>query len=383
MPAIAHSPLAAVTRTLSGRIFNFSAGPSALPEEVLAQVQQDVMNIDSSGIGILEHSHRGSVVDRVFSEAEQDIRAIAKVPSTHKVLFMTGGASASNYLLPMNFMPTGATADYLVTGHWANQTWLQAQKFSGKPTFGAAHLAVDTKDKAHSYIPAAAQLRFSAKPAYVHYCSNNTLEGTQWHRIPEAPAGVPLACDACSDIYSRPVDVSRFALLYAGAQKNLGAAGVTVSIIREDFAQSGSREIADLLQYRTYIPDYSRPNTPPVFAVYVTGLMAKWILKNGGLPAMQKHNEAKAKLIYDVLDASRFYTPHAEKSARSLMNMTFRLPSESLTDAFVKEALAAGMDNLRGHRNVGGIRVSMYNAMPLAGATALASFMREFERTHG
>jgi phosphoserine aminotransferase len=383
MTAAAHRPLAAVTHTPNGRIYNFSAGPSALPEDVLTQIQHDVWNIDESGIGILEHSHRGSVVDRVFSETERDIRAIAKVPSTHKIVFMTGGASASNYLLPMNFMTTGTTADYLVTGHWANQTWLQAQKLSGKPGFGTAHLAVDTKDTNHSTTPSASQLKFSAKPVYAHYCSNNTLEGTQWHRIPEVPANVPLVCDACSDIYSRPVDVSRFALLYAGAQKNLGAAGATVAIIREDFAQSGSRDIADLLQYRTYIPDFSRPNTPPVFAVYVVGLMAKWILRNGGLAAMQKRNEDKARLVYDVLDASRFYKPHAEKSARSFMNMTFRLPSEALTDTFVKEALVAGMDNLRGHRNVGGIRVSMYNAMPLAGAQALADFMRDFERRHG
>ncbi len=383
MTATALKPLSAVTQTASGRVFNFSAGPSCLPEEVLTQIQQDVWNIGGTGMGILEHSHRGALVDRVFAEAERDIRAIANVPSTYKILFMTGGASAANYLLPMNFMTPGTTADYLVTGHWANQTWLQAQKLSGKPTFGSAHLAVDTKDKGHSYIPSASQLRFSPKPAYLHYCSNNTLEGTQWHRVPEAPAGVPIACDVCSDIYSRPIDVTKFALLYAGAQKNLGAAGTTVVIGRDDFLQSGSRDIADLLQFRTYIPDYSRPNTPPVFAIYVVGLMAKWILKNGGLGAMARANEAKAKLVYDAIDATPFYSPHAEKSARSLMNITFRLPSETLTDRFASEGAAAGLENLRGHRNVGGIRVSMYNAMPLAGAKALASFIQEFARKNG
>jgi len=383
MTATALKPLSAVTHTASGRVFNFCAGPSCLPEEVLTQIQHDVWNIAGTGMGILEHSHRGPLVDRVFAEAERDVRAIANIPANYKILFMTGGASAANYLLPMNFMTPGVTADYLITGHWANQTWLQAQKLSGKPAFGTAHLVADTKDKAHSYIPAAAQFRFSPKPAYIHYCSNNTLEGTQWHRVPEAPAGIPLACDVCSDIYSRPIDVTKFALLYAGAQKNLGAAGATVVIAREDFLQSGSRDIADLLQFRTYIPDYSRPNTPPVFAVYVVGLMAKWILKSGGLAAMGRHNEAKAKLIYDAIDATPFYTPHAQKSARSLMNITFRLPSEALTDRFVTEGAAAGLENLRGHRNVGGIRVSMYNAMPLAGATALADFMREFARKNG
>lgn len=389
-PAAAAKPSvtpSAVTPLASGRVFNFSAGPSVLPLEVLQQIQTDIVNIGGTGIGILEHSHRGKLIDRVFGECEADIRAIAGVPANYKILFMTGGASGQNHLLPMNFMMPGTTADYLVTGHWASQTWLQAKKLAGKPTFGNAHLACDTAASKHSTIPADGELKYSAKPAYVHYCSNNTLEGTQWHRTPAVPSGVPLVCDICSDIYSRPIDLTKFALVYAGAQKNLGPAGVTLVIAREDFIQSGNKDIADLCQYRTYVPDLSRPNTPPVFPIYVMGLMAKWILRHGGpvkcLENIAASNAAKAKLVYDVLDGSRFYVPHARREDRSTMNATFRLPSEQLTDVFVAEAAAQGLDGVRGHRNVGGIRASFYNAMPTEGCKALADFMREFERRHG
>ncbi len=368
----------------SGRIFNFSAGPGTLPEDVLKQVQQDVLNIGGTGIGILEHSHRGKLVDKVFSECESDIRSLANIPANYKILFLTGGASAQNHMIPMNWMTPGKTGDYLNTGNWADATWKQGQKLSGKPGFGTAHLAVSTEDKKHSYIPTDAQIKYSASPAYVHYCSNNTLEGTEWFHIPKVPAGVPLICDTSSHMYSRPFDMTKYAMVYAGAQKNLGPAGATLSIIREDFAETGSKDIPDLLQYRKFIPDFSRPNTPPVFAVYVMGLCAKWIIKSGGLAAMQKHNEAKAKFIYDAIDAnSGFYKGHAEKQFRSLMNITFRLPSDELTDKFVKEAAAQGMDGLKGHRNVGGIRASVYNAFPVAGCKALGEFMKEFARKNG
>jgi phosphoserine aminotransferase len=368
----------------SGRIFNFSAGPGTLPEEVLKQVQQDVWNIGGSGIGILEHSHRGRLVDKVFAECEADLRSLANIPANYKILYLTGGASAQNHMIPMNFLPSGKTGDYIVTGHWSEQPYKQAVKLAGKPGYGSAHLAYTTADKNHSYIPSDEQLKFSASPAFVHYCSNNTLYGTEWFRLPKTPAGVPVICDTSSHMYSRPIDITKFAMVYAGAQKNLGPAGATLCIIREDFAETGSKDIPDLLQYRKFIPELSRPNTPPVFAVYVMGLVAKWIIKNGGLAAMQKHNEAKAKLIYDALDANLgFYQPHAEKSARSLMNITFRLPSEELSDTFVKEAAAAGLDGLKGHRNVGGIRASVYNAMPKAGCEALGSFIREFAKKNG
>jgi len=368
----------------SGRVFNFSAGPGVLPEDVLKQVQTDVWNIQGTGIGILEHSHRGKLVDKVFAECEADIRALANIPANYKILYLTGGASAQNHMIPMNWMTPGKTGDYLITGHWSEQTYKQAQKLTGKPGYGAANLAVTTADKKHSYIPGDDQIKYSASPAYIHYCSNNTLYGTEWFRIPKTPAGVPLICDASSHMYSRPIDISRYAMVYAGAQKNLGPAGVTLCIIREDFAEAGSKDIPDLLQYRKFIPELSRPNTPPVFAVYVMGLCAKWIIKSGGLAAMQKHNESKAKFIYDAIDAApSFYQGHAQKDARSLMNITFRLPSDEMTDKFVKEAAAQGMDGLKGHRNVGGIRASCYNAFPVAGCKALGEFMREFARKNG
>lgn len=377
------APASAAKQSPSGRIFNFSAGPGVLPEDVLKQAQQDIWNIAGTGIGILEHSHRGKTVDRVFAECEADIRALANIPANYKILFLTGGASAQNHMIPMNFMGPGRTADYIVTGNWSEQTWKQAQKLSGKPGYGTGHLAGTSADKNHSYILSDDQLKYSENPAYVHYCSNNTLYGTEWFRIPKTPAGVPLICDTSSHMYSRPLDITKYAMVYAGAQKNMGPAGVTLCIIREDFAETGSKDIPDLLQYRKFIPELSRPNTPPVFAVYIMGQVAKWIIKSGGLAAMQKHNEAKAKLIYDVLDSTKFYQPHARPDSRSLMNITFRLPSDELTDKFIKEAAAQGMDGLKGHRSVGGIRASAYNAMPKEGCKALADFMREFERKNG
>ncbi|MFN0133969.1 MAG: 3-phosphoserine/phosphohydroxythreonine transaminase [Phycisphaerales bacterium] len=383
-PSAPAKPAAASLAGMSpGRIYNFSAGPGCLPEEVLKQIQQDVWNVGGSGVGILEHSHRGKVVDKIFEECEADIRKLANIPSNYKVLFLTGGASAQNHMIPMNWMKPGTTADYLVTGNWSQKTFDQAVKFSGKQGFGTAHLAVTSQDKNHSYIPADSQIKYSPKPAYIHYCSNNTLYGTEWFRVPATPVGVPLICDASSHFYSRPLDFTKFAMVYAGAQKNMGPAGVTLCIVRDDLIEAGSKDIADLLQYRSYVPELSRPNTPPVFAVYVMGLIAKWIARQGGLATMQKHNEAKAKFIYDVLDATKFYDPHARPDSRSLMNITFRLPSDVLTDKFVKEALAQGLDGLKGHRNVGGIRASVYNAFPKEGCKALADFMREFEKKNG
>lgn len=367
------------------RIFNFSAGPGALPEEVLRQVQEDVWNIAGSGIGILEHSHRGKVVDRVFEECEADCRKVGGIPDNFRVLFLTGGASAQNHMIPMNFLPAGKEADYIITGNWSQKTYDQAAKMAAFPgaQYGKANIAATSKDQNHSYIPADDQVNYSGRPAYVHYCSNNTLYGTQWQRIPRPPEGVPLFCDMSSDMYSRPVDFSKFALIYAGAQKNVGPAGVTLCIIRDDLMESASKTLPDLLQYRTFAPDQSRPNTPPVFAVYVMGQVFKWILRQGGLEPMQQRNREKAALIYDVLDSTGFYKPHARQDSRSLMNITFRLPNEELEKQFIKQAEAEGMDGMKGHRSVGGIRASIYNAFPRAGCEALAAFMREFERKNG
>lgn len=370
---------------MADRIFNFSAGPGVLPEEVLRQVQQDVLNCRGSGVGILEHSHRGKVVDQIFEECEADCRKVGGVPPEFRILFLTGGASAQNHMVPMNFLPPGRTGDYIITGYWAQKSYDQAEKmskFTGSP-YGRAHVAGTTRDQNHSVIPADAELRYSDRPAYVHYCSNNTIAGTQWRRVPRVPDGSPLICDMSSDMYSKPVDWSKFAMVYAGAQKNLGPAGTTLVIIRDDMVERGSKELPDLLQYRTYVPELSRPNTPPVFAIYVMGLVFKWQLAQGGLAAIEKKNAAKAAHIYQVLDTSKFYRGHARPEARSLMNITFRLPTEALEEKFVKDAKAAGFDSLKGHRSVGGIRASTYNAFPEAGCIAFAQFMRDFEKKNG
>lgn len=372
-------------KAVSERIFNFSAGPGCLAEEVLRQSQQDVWNIDGSGIGILEHSHRGKVFDRVLAEAEADIRAVGNVPSNFKVLFLTGGASTQNFMIPANLLPKGGTADYINTGYWAEKS-IEEAKF-----YGTAHLAGSSKDKDHSYIPSQAELKFSASPAYVHYTSNNTIYGTEYHYVPQAPAGVPLVCDASSDIYSGPIDVSKFGLIYAGAQKNMGAAGTTVLWVRDDVIERCNKDLPSMLRYGVHAKDGSRHNTPPVFPIYVVGLVMKWIKQfeyagapgKKGVDAMAVYNRDKAKLVYDVLDASKFYKGHARGDSRSLMNLTFRTPSEALDEKFVKEAKAQGMDGLKGHRATGGMRASMYNAFPMEGAKALAAFMKEFERTNG
>ncbi len=368
------------------RAFNFSAGPGCLPDEVLKQVQQDVWNVAGSGVGILEHSHRGKVVDKIFEECEADCRKVGNIPAAYKILFLTGGASAQNHMIPMNFMRAGRTGDYIVTGAWSIKTWEQAEKMQKWPggVYGQAHLACTTKDANFSYAPNDSQIKYSAKPAYIHYCSNETIHGVEFHTDPKFPTGVPVICDASSHIYSRPWDFNRCAMWYAGAQKNLGPAGATLAIIHNDFMESASKDVPELLQYRAYAPELSRPNTPPVFAVYVMGLVFKWIIKSGGLAAMQKHNEAKAKLIYDAIDSSGgFYKGHARADSRSLMNLTWRMSSEALEDKFIKDAKAAGMDSLKGHRSVGGIRASIYNAFPKAGCEAMAQFMKEFAKKNG
>ncbi len=368
------------------RVFNFNAGPSVLPEEVLKQIQQDVWNYRGSGIGILEHSHRGKVYEQTLTEAEAAVRAVGNVPADYKILFMTGGATSQSYIVPLNLLPKGGTADYLVTGYWAERSVDDAVQLNQ----GTVHEAFNSKDQKHSYVPADGPIRYSASPAYVHMTSNNTIYGTQYRvsatdpgtREPAVPAGVPLVCDASSDIFSRPIDISRYGLLYGGAQKNLGTTGTTFVIIREDLIERGNRDIPRMLQYRTFAKEVSMPNTPPHFAIYTVGLVAKWILSQGGVAALYQRNQAKAKAIYDVLDAG-FYRPHARPDSRSLMNITFRLPTEALDEEFLATAAAEGLEGMKGHRATGGMRVSLYNAFPPAGAAALAQFMRDFARKRG
>ncbi len=378
-PASPPSPRAATSRTAGGRLFNYSAGPACMPEDVLRQIQEEIWDCRRTGVGILEHSHRARTFDAILAEAERDCREVGSIPSNYRVLFMTGGSTAQNFMIPMNLLPAdrSGTADYLNTGHWAQNSIDHAA------IFGTIHECASSKADNYRHVPSAAETKYSAKPAYVHYTSNNTLYGTQFPYEPTPPKGVPLVSDMCSDIFSKPFDVSRFGLIYASAQKNLGAAGVTIVIVRDDVVERGRKDIPGMLQYRTFATTESRPNTPPVFPIYTVGLMLKWILKHGGVQHFARHNADKAKIVYDVLDGSSFYTPHARKDSRSLMNVTFRCPTPELDDRFCVEAVKAGLDCLKGHRSTGGMRASMYNAMPREGCEALAGFMREFERTNG
>ncbi len=371
------------TNTRSGRMYNFSAGPGVLPEEVIRQAQEDLWNCRGSGIGIMEHSHRAKTFDKILAEAVEDCRAVGNVPANYHVLFLTGGATTQNFMVPANILAQHETADYLTTGYWAEKSYEHAKMY------GTIHEAWNGRPHKHTFCPSDAEIAWSGKAAYVHMCSNNTIYGTQWRntdgsiRVPKVPNGAPIVIDMCSDMYSRPFNVADFGIVYAGAQKNVGIAGCTVVLIRDDLLAKKPRELPLMLQYSVQAKDESRHNTPPVFAIYMSGLVFKWIQKQGGLAAMHKHNVDKANLIYDVLDRSAFYKGHARKDSRSLMNITFRCPSEELDTKFIAEAFKAGMDQLKGHRSTGGMRASLYNAMPVDGCKALADFMREFERKNG
>ena len=358
------------------RIFNFSAGPAVLPEPVLRQAQEALWNVEDTGIGILEHSHRGAFFERVLGEVDADVRALAGVPDPYTVLFLQGGASLQFSMLPANLLAEGRTADYLDTGSWAHKAAAEASRY------GAVHVAASSKDANYDYVPGPSERRYSESPAYVHFTSNNTIFGTQYAAEPEAPAGVWLACDASSDVFSRPLDVERYGVLYAGAQKNLGPAGLVLAIVRDDLLEP-VRDLPTMLRYATHAEGRSLYNTPPTFAIWVLGRVLKWMLAEGGLPAMAKHNEEKAGLLYDVLARGGFYRPTAREGSRSLMNVTFTTPSAELDARFVAEATAVGLDGLKGHRSVGGMRASIYNAFPRAGCEALAAFMTDFAAKHG
>ncbi len=368
----------------SDRIFNFNAGPSYLPDEIIRQIQQDIWNFKGSGLGIMEHSHRAKVYDEVITEAEAEVRAIANIPKNYHVVFMTGGSTSQNFIVPTNLLKRGQTADYIVTGYWGQRSYDDAKAVAAQ-VGGTINLAASSADTNHSYIPDDSAIKLTANAAYVHFTSNNTIYGTQWHRLPSAPAGVPLVCDMCSDIYSRPVDVTKYGLIYASAQKNLGTTGATIVIVRDDLVERGDPALPRMLQYRTFVKDVSMPNTPPAFAIYTVGLMAKWIKAQGGLTVLAKRNEEKAKVIYDALDATKdFWIAHARVQDRSLMNVVFRAKGGDAVDQrFIAEAKASGMDGLAGHRAAGGMRASIYNAFPIAGCHALAGLIRDFARRNG
>lgn len=355
------------------RIYNVSAGPAVLPEDVLRRAQQALWNLDGSGLGVAECSHRGAEFTAVLEEADANIRELASIPGDYSVLFLQGGASLQFAMAPMNFLSEGQTADYINSGSWSKKAIAEAKRF------GEVHVAASSEDENFSYIPAE-KIAYSANPAYVHFTSNNTIFGTEWQEEPAPPEGVPLFCDASSDIFSRPIDVAKYGLIYAGAQKNLGPAGVTLAIVHQDLVERGKSDLPAMLQYRTHANAGSCYNTPPVFAIYVLGEVIKWIKGLGGLEAMAEHNRDKAKLLYDLIDDSEFFRPTARPDSRSMMNVCFRAPSEELDKKFIAEAKSRGLAGLKGHRSVGGMRASIYNAFPREGCEALVAFMKEFER---
>jgi len=362
---------------MTKRIFNFSAGPAVLPEPVLKKAQEAIWDVAGSGIGIMEHSHRGKVFDRVRDEAEQACRDLAGIPDNYRVLFLQGGASLQFSMVPMNLLPADRTADYLLTGVWAQKALKEAKVLGAK-----VHVAATGEGTNFDRIPQAAEIKYSERPAYVHLTTNNTIYGTQWRTEPAVPAGVPLVADSSSDMYSRPIDVSKYGLIYAGAQKNLGPSGVVLVIIRDDLVEAGPKTLPTMLQYRTHSAEKSLYNTPPTFGIYVMGEVFKWIQGQGGLAAMAELNESKARLLYDFIDRSDFFRGTAQPDSRSRMNVCFRAPTEELESKFVAEATKRGLDGLKGHRNAGGMRASIYNACPRAGVEALVAFMKEFEQAN-
>jgi phosphoserine aminotransferase len=361
------------------RVHNFGAGPAVMPVPVLEQMQRDLIALPGVGISILEISHRSKVFEGILAEAEADLRALAGVTPDYRVLFLQGGASLQFSMVPMNLLPPGSTADYLDTGSWALKAIAEARKA------GTVRVAGSSKKDGYTRIPSQHELRLTPGAAYVHMTSNNTIEGTEWHALPEV-GSVPLVSDMSSDIFSRPLDISRHGLVYAGAQKNLGPAGLTLVIVRHDLLERSAARRAELpamLNYLTYAESRSLYNTPPVFAIYALGLVVKWLTAKGGLAGISAVNERKASALYAELDRSGFYRGTARRESRSLMNVTFRLPSEDLERRFVEEAGRAGFEGLEGHRSVGGLRASIYNAFPEEGVAALAGFMRDFERRNG
>ena len=365
----------------SSRVFNFGAGPSVIPEPVLEETRRDLLALPGIGMSVLEISHRSSTFTEIIQTAEANIRQLVGLPDDYHVLFLQGGATQQFAMVPMNLLPNGGTAEYVVTGSWAKKAAKEAERF------GTVRIAASTADEEFSRIPKPSELKLSADAAYVHITSNNTICGTQWRQMPDT-GDRPLVVDASSDILSRPIDLApdSVGLLYAGAQKNLGPAGVTLVLVRDDLVQrmkNVDRTVPTMLRYSTYASSGSLHNTPPVFAIYIVGLVTKWLLANGGLEAMATRNERKAQKVYAAIDRTEFYRGTAQLESRSLMNVTIRLPNEELEGRFVKEASAAGLVGLKGHRSVGGLRASIYNAFPEAGVDAFVDFMDEFARVNG
>ena len=362
--------------TTTTRIYNFSAGPAVLPLPVLEEAQRDLIALPGVGMSVMEISHRSKTFEDMLNRAIEDIRALAGIPPNYKILMLQGGATLQFSMVPMNLLTAGATADYIDTGSWADKAIKEAKKV------GPVTIAGSTKADNYTRIPEQHELKLTPGAAYVHITTNNTIEGTEWKTLPDVEQ-VPLVADASSDMFSGPIDVERFGLIYAGAQKNLGPSGVTLVIVRDDLIGRGPESLPIMMNYKIHAENNSLYNTPNTFGIYILGLTVKWLRSLGGLPAIARINQRKAGKIYAEIDRTGFYRGTAQADSRSLMNVTFRLATEELEKQFVKESTAAGLDGLKGHRAVGGMRASIYNAFPEEGVDTLVDFMKEFERKKG
>ena len=358
------------------RIFNFSAGPAVLPIPVLEEAQRDLLSLPGVGMSVMEISHRSKTFDEIIGRADSGLRELLGIPKGYQVLFLQGGASLQFSMVPMNFLSAGGGADYIITGSWGKKALKEAKRV------GEVNVSATMADGGFTRVPGQDELHLNPQAAYVHLTTNETIEGVEWKHEPEI-GEVPLVADASSDILSHTIPIDKYALIYAGAQKNMGPSGVTLVIVRDDFLQRIPDGLHTMLDYRTHVENKSLYNTPNTWGIYIISLVCKWIKDKGGLAIMEKENEEKARLLYDAIDATDFYRGHADADCRSIMNVTYRLPSEELEKKFAAEATAQGLDGLKGHRSVGGIRASIYNAFPRAGVEALVSFMKEFERKHG
>jgi phosphoserine aminotransferase len=361
---------------MTERIHNFSAGPAVLPVSVLEEAQRDMLSLPGVGMSVMEISHRSKTFDEIFERAESGLRKLLGVPDNYHVLFLQGGASLQFSMIPMNFLPAEGSADYVVTGSWGKKALKEAKRA------GAVNVAATMADGGFTRVPGNEELKLDPKAAYVHITTNETIEGVEWKQEPEV-GDVPLIADASSDILSHPIPVDKYALIYAGAQKNMGPSGVTLVIVRDDLLKRIPDGLHTMLDYRTHVENKSLYNTPNTWGIYILSLVCKWLLDKGGLEAMHRENQEKADLLYNAIDSTDFYRGHADPDSRSIMNVTFRLPSEELEKKFASESTAQGLDGLKGHRSVGGIRASIYNAFPIEGVKALVDFMKEFQKKNG
>ena len=358
-------------------IYNFSAGPAVLPKDVLQQAQQELLDWHGSGMSVMEMSHRGPEFGQIIAEAEADLRQLMDIPSNYKVLFLQGGATSQFAMVPMNLLADKGKADFVNTGQWSTKAIKEVQKF------GIAHVAASSEERNFSYIPERASWNLSPDAAYVHYTPNETIGGVEYHWVPEVGA-VPLVADMSSNILSRPFDVSKFGLIYAGAQKNIGPSGLVIVIVRDDLIGKAGKSVPTMFDYKVHADNDSMYNTPATFAIYVAGLVFKWLKARGGVAGIERENIAKAELLYRLIDNSGgFYSNPVALDCRSRMNIPFRLHDSALDKPFLQQADAAGLIQLKGHKSVGGMRASIYNAMPLAGVEALAQFMRDFQQRNG